>query len=516
MRKAISTTSAVALAAVFALTACGGGGESAADSTITVGTTDVVSSIDPAKGYGSGDAAIMNALYETVMWTPPGKAEPEPLLADSCSFTDPLTYACTIKSGRKFSNGDPLTAKDVAFSINRVKSINDPVSGAYLLDALDTAEATSDTEVVYRLNRPNAAWPKIIGSPVGNVSPSGATDPTKVMDNAAVIGSGPYKLGKYTAGEIASLVPNTEYSGDKPKNSGVIFRYYQTPSSLRLAFQNKDVDIAMAWRSLTTGDVQALGGGQGVQTLQIPGADTRYLAFNTTKAPFASNVAVRKAVAQLIDRDVLAQKVLGGGVQPLYAVAPVGIPGADTQPFKTTYGAPNTDAARKLLTDAGVAVPVPLTLWYTPSHYGGTQGDEATEISRQLNASGLFNVNLQSSEWDQYNSAATSGSYEIYFAGWYPDYADPDNFLAGLLDGGWTTNYDNPDVKKWLADEQASTDQAQRTGIFAQIENQVALDAPVIPLYQANYTMLAQDGVSGVQDSANILFNLDYPEWSKS
>ena len=210
MKKAITATSALTVAATLALTACGGAGSSSTQSTLTIGTSDVVSSIDPAKGYGSGDSALMNALYESVMWTPPGKSDPEPQLADSCSFKDPLTYVCTIKTGRKFSNGDPLTAKDVAFSINRVKSIADPVSGAYLLDALDKAEATSDTDVVYHLNRPNAAWPKILGSPVGNVTPVGATNPTKVMDNAAVIGSGPYKLSKYTAGEIASLVPNPE------------------------------------------------------------------------------------------------------------------------------------------------------------------------------------------------------------------------------------------------------------------------------------------------------------------
>lgn len=509
---------AVTALTAVALVACGGGGSSASESTITIGTTDVVSSIDPAKGYGSGDQAVMNALYQGVMWTPPGKSDPEPQLADSCAFDDPLTYRCTIKSGQKFSNGDGLTAQDVAFSINRVKAIDDPVSGAFLLEALDKAEATSDTEVVYHLTRPNEAWPKVLAGPMAFVVPSKVFDPNKVMDNSAVIGSGPYKLGKFTSGEIASLVPNDQYTGDKPgkaKNTGIIFRYYQTPSSLRLAFENKDVDVAFAWRSLTTSDVSALGGGQGVQVLQLPGLDTRYLNFNTAVPP-GDQVAVRRAVAQLIDREALAKNVMGGGVEPLYAIAPTGVTGADTQPFKTLYGEkPNVEAARKTLADAGVQTPVPLTLWYTPSHYGGTAGDEATEISRQLDAGGLLAVTLQSSEWDQYNSSTNDGTAAFYMAGWYPDYADPDNFLAGLLDGGWLTNYANPDVKKWLAEEQASTDETARAKLFAQIEQQVAQDAPVIPLYQANYTVLTQDGIGGVKESANVLFTLDYTEWTK-
>jgi peptide/nickel transport system substrate-binding protein len=347
------------------------------------------------------------------------------------------------------------------------------------------------------------------------VVPSKVFSPTKVMDNADVIGSGPYKIGKFTAGEIVSLTLNPNYTGTKPKNDGVIFRYYQTPSSMRLAFQNKDVDVAFAWRSLTTGDVQALGSGQGVQVIQLPGLDTRYLVFNTKIAP-GDNVAVRRAVAQLINRDALAQQVMGGGVQPLYAIAPTGITGSDTQPFKTVYGQPSVDAARRILSDASVKTPVPLTLWYTPSHYGGTAGDEANEVSRQLNAGGLFDVKLQSSEWDQYNVGTNDGISGFYMGGWYPDYADPDNFLAGLLSGGWTTNYDNADVKKWLSDEQAGTDEAARAKLFAQIEQQVAQDAPFIPLYQSNYTVLVQGGVSGIKESANVLFTLDYTLWSKS
>jgi peptide/nickel transport system substrate-binding protein len=512
--KATLIATALTVAAALSLSACGGGSTSSTASTITIGTTDVVSSIDPAKGYGSGDQAVMNALYQGVMYTPPGQSDPVPQLAESCSFKDPVTYVCTIKSGQKFSNGDALTAKDVAFSLNRAHTINDPVGGAFLLESFDNAEAPSDTEVIFHLKRPNAAWPKILAGPIALIVPSKVFNPTQLMANADVIGSGPYKLNKFTAGEIASLVPNAEYTGTKPKNTGIIFRYYQTPSSLRLAFQNKDVDVAIAWRSLTTGDVEALGKGPGVQTLQLPGLDTRYLAFNTAKPP-VDNKAVRQAVAQLVNRDALAKQVLGGGVEPLYAIAPAGITGAETQPFKSVYDAPNPGAAKKLLDDAGVKTPVPLVLWYTPSHYGGTSGDEATEISRQLNASGLFNVTLQSSEWDQYNSAANDGSYEIYEAGWYPDYADPDNFLTGLLAGGWTTNYNDPEIKKWLADEQASTDQAARTKLFADIEQRVATDVPVIPLYQANYTMLAQDGVTGIKESANVLFTLDYAQWSK-
>src|SRR5262245_58282675 len=220
MKKATLMAIALAAAAALSLSACGGGSTSSSASTITIGTTDVVSSIDPAKGYGSGDQAVMNALYQGVMYTPPGQSDPVPQLADSCSFKDPVTYVCTIKSGQKFSNGDALTAKDVAFSLNRAHKINDPVGGAFLLESFDTAEAPSDTQVNFQLKRPNAAWPKILAGPIALIVPSKVFNPTQLMANSDVIGSGPYKLNKFTAGEIASLVPNPEYTGTKPKNTG--------------------------------------------------------------------------------------------------------------------------------------------------------------------------------------------------------------------------------------------------------------------------------------------------------
>jgi peptide/nickel transport system substrate-binding protein len=515
VNKSIACALAVAVLATTALTSCSGGSGTAREKTIIVGTTDTVSSLDPAKGYGSGDQAVMNAIYQGVMYTPPGATEPVPQIAESCEFTDPVTYACKIRPGQKFANGDPLTAEDVAFSLNRVVKINNPVGGAYLLESLDHAEATNDVDVIFKLKRPNAAWPKILAGPMSFIVPRKVFPPTEILANEKVVGSGAYQLDSFKSGEIASLKPNPNYSGSPVKNDGIIFRYFQTPSALRLAFENNDVDTAIAWRSLTVSDIESLRKNKGVSVIQLPGLDARYLAFNVA-APPVNEKAVRQAIAQLVNRESLAQDVLAGGVKPLYAVTPSGVAGADTQPFKAKYGEPNVAAAKKLLAEAGVATPVALTLWYTPSRWGATAGDEMTEIGRQLDASGLFTVKLSSSEWEQYNGATADSSYELYDAAWYPDYADPDNFLAGLLAGGWTTNYDNPDVKKWMNDEQASTDPAARAKLFGQIEQQAAEDVPVIPLYQANYTVLARDNIGGITESSNALFALDYGQWTKS
>ena len=499
---------------------CGSSGGSAdssggTKSLITVGTTDVVAAVDPAKGYASGDVALMNSIFQPLLWTPPGASKPEPLVAESCKFADPKTYTCTIKSGLKFSNGQPLTAQDVKFSFDRVVKIDDSAGAAYLYEPLKSTEAPDDTTVVFHLKRPTATWPQVIAGAYGGIVPKGVFPADKLLDSSKVIGSGPYQLSKFESGRNAVLTPNPNYTGEKPKNGGITVLYYQQPSAMRLAFEKGDLDVAIAWRSLTATDLKSLGSKQGINVISLPGLDARYLAMNVDLAP-GQQLAVRKAVAYTIDRASIADNVYDGGVKPLYSVAPQGVPGA-TKPFEDIYGSgPDLAKAKQVLQDAGISTPVPITLWYTPSHYGTTSSDEWTEVSRQLESSGLFKPQVKSTEWQQYlDATGGKGSYPAYQAGWYPDYADADNFLNGLLNGGWITNYKNAKVKSLLQREQGSTDQAAREKAFAEIQQQAAEDAPVIPLYQADYTLAAHEGVDGLRESVNNLFLLNFDRWSK-
>jgi peptide/nickel transport system substrate-binding protein len=522
MRRNLRTLGLAAACACAALVGAGcgssGGSSSSSGGTkalVTVGTTDVVASLDPAKGYGSGDVALMNSIFQTLLWTPPGASKPEPRVAESCKFDDPKTYTCTIKSGLKFSNGQPLTAQDVKFSIDRVVKIDDSAGGAYLFEPLKSTDAPDDQTVIFHLKRPTATWPQVIAGVYGGIVPKGVFPPDKLLDSSKVIGSGPYKLTKFESGRNAVLTPNPNYTGEKPKNAGITVLYYQQPSAMRLAFEKGDLDVAIAWRSLTATDLKSLDGKQGINVVSLPGLDARYLAFNVDLAP-GQQLAVRKAVAYTVDRESIAKNVYDGGVKPLYSIAPQGVPGA-TKPFEDVYGsAPDVAKAKQVLQAAGISTPVPVTLWYTPSHYGTTSSDEWTEISRQLDSSGLFKAQLKSTEWQQYlDATGGKGSYPAYQAGWYPDYADADNFLSGLLNGGWITNYKNAKMKALLEREQGSTNEGAREKAFAEIQQLAADEAPVIPLYQADYTLAAHDGIDGLRESVNNLFLLNFDLWSK-
>ena len=96
------------------------------------------------------------------------------------------------------------------------------------------------------------------------------------------------------------------------------------------------------------------------------------------------------------------------------------------------YGAkPNLAKAKAEMKKAHVKKPLPITLWYTPTHYGDVSADEYVEMQRALNASKLFKVTLKSAEWAQY-SGALGKVYGAFQLGWFPDYPDADDYTVSF------------------------------------------------------------------------------------
>ena len=198
---------------------------------------------------------------------------------------------------------------------------------------------------------------------------------------------------------------NENYTGpNKAQTPNFIVQYFEQASALKLAIEQGDVDVA--YRNLSPTDLEALKGeaDKGVKVVDGAGTEIRYIVFNVKKKP-VDNIAVRKAIAQVIDRQAIATNVYKDTVKPLYSTVPAAFPGAK-ESFKDAFGDPDPAKAKAILEEAGVSTPVTLDGWYTPTHYGPVEVDLWNEIKRQLEATGLFKVNLDSTEWDQYKEEA--------------------------------------------------------------------------------------------------------------
>jgi peptide/nickel transport system substrate-binding protein len=490
------------------IAACGSdSGSSGSSDTVIRGTTDQPISLDPAGMYDLPSYDIAYNVYQNLVQFPPGETKPVPEAAESCDFKDDVTYECTMRKNNVFSDGSAVDAEDVVFSFERNIKIADPNGAASLLANMKSVEAPDKDTVVFQLSEPDATWPSVLATASFAIVPkdgSGAFPADKLQDDQSVVGSGRYTVEQYEPGQQTVLQANDKYTGEDPaQTQTAIFQYFDKPSALKLAIEQGDVDIA--YRSLSPTDLDDLKSADGVNVVQGEGAEIRYLNFNLDLQPGDTDeqkTAIRQSVAQVIDRQSIADNVYNGTVKPLYSMIPSSLPYA-TEAFKDKYGEPSTDAAKQILDDAGVKTPVPLEIWWTPTHYGTASGDEYAEIKRQLDESGLFDVTLKSTEWNQYSEAAFTDKYPQFQLGWFPDYPDPDDYVGNFLSNTSFLNihYDNPEIQKLLAEEKASTDDATRQAAFERIQEISAEDAPNIPVWEGDQVGAARDGVEGLEDT---------------
>ena len=178
--------------------------------------------------------------------------------------------------------------------------------------------------------------------------------------------AGPYTIESYKKNELVSLKANPDYKGllGKPANDGATIKYYADSNNLKLDVQQGNIDVA--GRSLTATDVADLEKDSKVKVHKGPGGEIRYIVFNFDTMPFgakaadadpAKALAVRQAMANVVDRDAIATQVYKGTYLPAYSVVPDGFAGA-IQPLKEMYGdgngKPSLDKAKKAFADAGV------------------------------------------------------------------------------------------------------------------------------------------------------------------
>ena len=530
-KKALRSAIALAGVSAFALTACtgpSGGGTStggAAGGTITYGTTDKVVTLDPAGSYDAGSFMVMNQIYPFLLNAKPGSADASPDIAESASFTSPTEYTVKLKPGLKFANGHALTSSDVKFSIDRVVKIADPNGPAALLGNLKSVEAKDDSTVVFTLKAGNdQVFPGVLAANSGPIIDEEVFPADKVLgDDDIVKGrpfAGPYTIESYKKNELVSLKANPDYQGllGKPANEGANIKYYADSNNLKLDVQEGNIDVA--GRSLTATDAADLEKDSKVKVHKGPGGELRYIVFNFDTMPFGAKtpnadpkkaLAVRQAMAHIVDRDAIATQVYKGTYLPAYSVVPDGFNGA-IQPMKELYGdgngKPSLEKAKKAFTDAGITGTVNIKLQYNPDHYGKSSGDEYAMIKEQLEKSGLFKVDLQSTEWVTYSKARTADAYPVYQLGWFPDYSDADNYLTPFfVPGNFLKNhYENPAVTELVTKQLTTEDKDEREKVLGEAQTAVAKDLSTLPLLQGAQLMVAGADVKGVEQTLDASF----------
>jgi peptide/nickel transport system substrate-binding protein len=462
---------------------------------IILGTTDKITVLDPAKAYDFYTWEVFINIGEGLMKYRPGTTELEMGIAESYEVSpDGLTYTFKLREGMKFTDGEPLDAAAVKWTIDRVMSL--ALEPSWLVTAfVESVEVVDTYTVRFNLVEPVGYFPQLVAT-VPYFPVSSKSYPVDEVAEPTVGHYGPYKIKKWIRDVELVLEANPDYYGAPPKSKEFVVKFFKDAAAMRLALEAGEIDIA--WRTLRPMDVVDLRAKGMLHLFEVPGAYIRYIVIRSDRPPF-DDVRLRRAVAAAIDRDRICVEAWKGTVSPLYSMVPMGM-----WSHIDAFGERDLDLARALLYEAGYSEANPFTfeLWYTPTHYGDPEADVAAIIKESLEETGMMRVTLKSAEWATYAAEyIPTGVMPIFLLGWYPDYIDPDNYLTPFLhskySGGLGVFYSNPEMDAYLEEASVETDIAKRTELYEKAQRLMAEEAPVIPFFQGKLNAVTWPYIKG-------------------
>jgi peptide/nickel transport system substrate-binding protein len=429
--------------------------------------------------------ALLN-VYE-MLYTLGEDLSIQPMLADKHTISpDGLTYTITVRKGVKFHNGKVMDAKDVAYTLNRMR--NQGCRSAEFKALVKGIEATDPSTVRITLNSPsgvflanlaNVICPVVI-YPDGEVEKQGGavTKP---------VGTGPFEFVEWKKDAYLRMKKFADYVADTRPASGLAGKkvalvdtvdFIPIPdSSVRAAaIERGDVDIAI---ELNVEDVARMRGKPGLVVASKPGIAFDDLRFGFKKGPF-TNQKLRQAVAHAIDKEELSKANTGGQGKPVAAGFPAGMPFHGAVHDQDPYAKPNVQRAKQLMQEAGYkGEKVVLTAHLVPDRIA--QG--AVVIQAQLQAAGM-NVEVKTLESAALQEVWNKGDFELFYSGLTPR-PDADVYYCQTNESASSNaGYKNAEYDRLCQDGRKALKAEDRARIYAQLEQLRRTD---LPYYPTNY-----------------------------
>lgn len=449
--------------------------------------------LDPAAVVPTdhGQMITVDLLYDALTESTPDGAEVRPALARAWSSDDQLTtWSFDLRPDAQFSDGSPVTAADVKYSLERVASLGTATVAAARLDVIagygalavdKTASGLSglvadgDHTLKVTLSAPYAELPALLSSPLFGVVKKPA-----VGEGFATIGnvggvpvtSGPYRIGE-RGGDTLRL---DRADGANAAPDAVELVRFAAPAAAYAAFEAGTVDWSLVPADKLADAEARFGRGQ-FRTFQA----ILWWGINLA-APAYQNLGLRQALVKAVNRPALVARVLPG-LRVLNGLVAVGVPGEP----EDACGLPchyDPEGAKALLAAAypdGSLPGVELDFYDDPTQTALAEGMKA-----DLEAVGLA-VELRPRPFADYRSGVIGGDQQVFSFGWVAVPPIADEYLAPLFASGSADNvtgFSLPDVDAQLAAARVERDPARRQAAYLDAEQKVLAQAPVLPLAQ--------------------------------
>jgi peptide/nickel transport system substrate-binding protein len=428
----------------------------------------------------------------------------QPGVAENWEAVDPKTYVFTLREGVTFHDGSPLTAEDVAFTIEWNMDPDNASQLAAFFGSVDTVEATADNEVTVTLKKPDAQFVYSMAHMSGFIMKREQLESAGKdfgTPDVLPLGTGPYRLVEFVPDDHVTLERYDGYWGEQGPVERIVIRAIPDSQNRLLAMQSGDIDGTF---DVPISEVDQWESLDGVNVVTAPSNGVYQLILDYKTPPF-DDIHVRRAIAYAIDREGIVQGVLNGKGAAALAINPPGIWGGilEEPAVKEFYGSIETyeydlDAARKELAQSSVpegfdfSVPVPNNDPVAINTFLAIS-ETLAQIDITMNVR-----QVDSGEWlDVYFAHKGLGAQ---FMSYFPDYADPANYpylfyhSSNAAPNGLNgSNYVNPDVDAQIDESLQSSDTAARAEALQQVIAEAQEDVATVPIHWPNSAMAIRD-----------------------
>ncbi|MCG7333183.1 glutathione ABC transporter substrate-binding protein [Salinicoccus roseus] len=464
------------------------GGSEPSGEDIAFSLQALPNSLDPHAANDGYSLYVMINIYETLVKLNQD-LELEPGLAESYEQLDDTTWEFKLREDVTFHDGSPFNAEVVKANLDRVR---DPEVGApleFLFTEIDEVEVVDDYTVNIHTKGPFAALPAHLAHPGGHMiskevidsdyegMESGGDPLTEV--NANPIGTGFFKFEEIEEGDHITLTRNEDYWGEAAKPASVTFKAVPEDGTRIAELSTGDADLIYP---VNPSDVAQIDGADGTRVEQHESASMSYLGFNLEKEPF-DDPAVRQAIAMSIDKEAIINEMLEG--IPAVAETPLNptVKGYSDDLDPIGY---DKEAAQALLDESGYGDGFTAEIIVRDR----TTADIATFIQEELSDLGIT-LEIRQMESGAYQEYTANGQHDMFMGSWGTVTLDADYGLYPMFHSdnhgapGNRTRYSNDEVDQLLDTARTETDEAARMQQYAEAQQIIIDEAPLVPIYHS-------------------------------
>jgi peptide/nickel transport system substrate-binding protein len=489
----------VAVAAAFAAAPLPSLAQGKKDSVV-MGMTLEPPGLDPTNAAAAAIAEVtLYNLYETLTKVNEDGSV-SPLLAESWKASDDLkTYTFKLRKGVKFHNGEPFDSAAVKFSYERNAAANSTNKDKSLYQAFESVTAPDADTVVIAIKYSEPNLPFLIGQASGSiVEPKSA--PTNITQP---VGTGPYTLGSWAKGSSITLTKWPDYRNAAAiKLAKVTIRFIGDPSAQVAALLSGDIDVlprAAVARSIAQFKADPRF------NVMVGGSKAKTIAGINNKRKPLDDVRVRRAILAAVDRKAMIDGAVDGFGTPIGSFYTPGSMGyvdtTDINPY-------DPEKAKKLLAEAGVTLPLEISLRLPPPAYA-RQGGEI--LAAQLAKVGIV-AKIENVEWAQWLSQVFAGNGPHNFDMTIVSHVEPFD-LVKLTEPDYYLGYNNAAFNALYKQITATPNEADRAKLIGDAQRMLASDAVAVFMFQPQWITVASKKLKGVWKEVP-QFENDFSAWS--